>query len=292
MPLLLFYSVIKFKNMNFNTVKKLSSHSMIYFWILSGIIGLYFLVSWFVYLFQRKFLFHPLVLDQDYRFESDHFFDEIWINGSGKSKLNALHFKLPNPKGCVLYHHGNSRNLVYWSQYADDLLRQGFDVLVYDYRTFGKSTGRLTERSLYKDAQRFHQYLIPIYGNQKIVQYGRSLGSAMATRIAKKYKSPLLILETPYVSMKEMARRTVPFLPINLILKFQLRLDLDIKKVKCPIHIFSGTDDELTPHSHSLELMHMNDSTTMTIIQGGTHNDLSQFNEYQKGLDDCFEKYF
>lgn len=265
---------------------------MVYFWILFGVFGVYFLVSWFVYLFQQKFLFHPEALDRAYTFEFEYPFEEIWIHGNGSARLNALHFKTPNPKGCVLYHHGNSRNLVYWSGFVGDLLRQGFDVLIYDYRTFGKSTGRLTERALYKDAERFHQYLVPVYGHPNIVQYGRSLGSALATRMAKKHHCPLLILETPYLSMREMARRAVPFLPIGLILKFHLRLDLDIKTVQCPIHIFSGTQDELTPHSHSLELIKLNKKSTLTVIEGGSHNDLAEFGAYHQGLDACFQKYF
>lgn len=260
---------------------------MIYLWIFIGIVSLYLVFTWLVYKFQKKLIFFPTILKEEFQFSFNSDFEEIWLKSPGRYRLNALHFKTKQKaKGCVLYHHGNSKDLQHWAKFHENFTSRGYDVLFYDYRGFGKSTGVLQEETLYKDSRKFYSYLKEQYPEEKIIQYGRSLGTALATRLAQKNKScPLLILETPYYSMKEMARMKMPLLPINLILSFQLRQDLDIKKVNCPITIFTGTDDELTPHRHSLKLKVLNKKVKLVIIENGTHNGLPEFDLYQKKLD-------
>ena len=248
----------------------------------------YIIFTLIVYRFQKRFLFRPIPLEQNYVFDFEAPFEELWIKANKGARINCLHFRTENPKGVVLYHHGNSRNLQHWGQFYTDFTSRGYDVFFYDYRTFGKSKGKLTEKSLYRDALLSYKHLLKSYPKEKIIQYGRSLGSALATRITKKFGSKFLILETPYISMKAMAKRQLPFLPITWILNFQLRQDLDIKFIKSPIYIITGTQDELTPHNHSLALSRLNPNVELTIIKNGTHNGLNEFGDYQTALDKYF----
>lgn len=260
---------------------------MIYVWLSFLILGLYVAFTWVIFKFQKKLIFFPQKLPAEHTFKLSGDYEEVWIKKTGRYALNALHFKTSKPKGCILYHHGNSKNIEHWAKFHANFTSRGYDVLFYDYRGFGKSTGLLKEETLYKDARKFYTYLKKQYPEDTIIQYGRSLGTALATRLANKNSScPKLILETPYYSMKEMARMKMPFLPINLILNFQLRQDLDIKKVKCPITIISGTEDELTPHEHSLRLKKYNSNIELIAIEGGTHNGLPEYEQYQKKLDE------
>jgi len=245
----------------------------------------YALLALVVYLFQDKFIFSPTTLSKDYVFTFDHYFEEIWITKGGLNPINALLFKVENPKGCVLYHHGNSRDLRYWASFYELFTSRGYDVLFYDYRSFGKSKGKLSEFALYSDARRVHTYLSKIYSPKNIIQYGRSLGSAIATRQASKFNPSLLILETPYLSMMAMAKKQLPFLPISLLLNYMLRLDNDIKKVKSSILMFSGTNDELTPHAHSRLLSLMNKHVNLVSLKEGTHNNLVEFDDFHQSLD-------
>lgn len=256
---------------------------MIYLIIILSLLFLYLVVIALVYKFQSIMIFRPVKLEKNYHFQFDVPYQEFWI-GTMKS-VNALLFTVSNPKGVVLYHHGNSRNIQHWGNFYKDFTSRGYDVFFYDYRGFGKSKGLLTENSLYRDARTSYQFLSTRYPKDKIFQFGRSLGSALATRMTIRYGSKFLVLETPYLSMKAMAQKRFPVLPISWLIQFPLRQDVDILKVTCPILILSGTSDELTPHNHSLTLSKLNNRSELVILQNGMHNGLGQFTEYQKALD-------
>ncbi|MCU0451751.1 MAG: alpha/beta hydrolase, partial [Bernardetiaceae bacterium] len=109
-----------------------------------GCVGLYF--------FQEKLLFHPVPLPDDYDYSFDQPFTEFWLEVPG-ARLNGLWFTASGPaKGLVLYCHGNAGNLARWGHAAAPLLAQGYDVAIWDYRTFGKSTGPLSEAHLLADS--------------------------------------------------------------------------------------------------------------------------------------------
>ncbi len=259
---------------------------MLYLIIPISVFLFYILLLVLVYKYQHLMIFRPILLSEDHEFHFDSPFEELWL-GSRKN-INALLFLVPNPKGVVLYHHGNSRNIQHWGNFYADFTLRGYDVLFYDYRGFGKSKGRLTENSLYSDALICYKFLLTKYPKESIYQYGRSLGSALATYLTANYSSPFLILETPYLSMKAMAELSFPILPIQWIIRFPLRQDLDVVRVKCNILILSGTADELTPHNHSLLLSRMNDHTELVILEKGMHNGLNEYKEYQI----AFDRYF
>jgi uncharacterized protein len=255
---------------------------MFYLWLLGLSIFLYLGFALFVFYFQKKMLFRPIPLEKNHVFEFNYPCKELWL-GLNKN-INALLFKVENPKGVVLYHHGNSRNIQHWGQFHQDFTTRGYDVLFYDYPAFGKSKGLLTQGSLYKSARVAYKYLLKHYQPADIIQFGRSLGSALATRSALRYHASLLILETPYLSMKRMAQHSLPFIPVSWLLRFPLRQDLDIKKVSCPILILSGTEDELTPHNHSKQLSLLNKQCQLVVVADGTHNGLTHFESYQNAL--------
>ena len=73
---------------------------MIYTWIFLICLLLYLGLTYSVYLFQKKFIFFPDVLDANYTFKFDQDYEEIWIKRTNRYELNGLHFKIPNPK-CI-----------------------------------------------------------------------------------------------------------------------------------------------------------------------------------------------
>ena len=99
---------------------------------------------------------------------------------------------------------------------AELLLEKGYEVLVMDYRTYGKSRGQLSEPALYNDAQLCYNYVNERSAADQITIYGRSLGSGIASYIAANNEARQLVLETPYYSMRSMANHSVPYLPISL----------------------------------------------------------------------------
>lgn len=264
---------------------------MIIFWFSFFLFVIYLLASLVVYYLQEKIIFWPVPLQPNAIFDFKGDFEEITLEYPLGVKINCLHFKVKNPKGCVLYHHGNADNLMRWGKKYELFTKEGYDVFFYDYRTFGKSKGTLSELALGKDAKRMYEYLKKFYPGDRIVQYGISLGSGVAVKLAEKINCPLLILETPYLSMYHMANHKLPFLLNSVLLKFHIRTDKLIKNVKCPIHVFHGTKDELVPYEQGKVLSEINPLTTFVPVEGAMHNNLEEFKEFRSGLETVLRQF-
>ncbi|WP_242202574.1 alpha/beta hydrolase [Aestuariivivens insulae] len=240
-----------------------------------------------LYVFQEKLLFLSTALDQGYQYRFNHDFEELFLTAQDGAILNAVHFKVKAPKGVILYFHGNAGDLSRWGTMAGPFVEKGYDVLIMDYRTYGKSTGKLSEAVFYTDAQLFYTYLKQDYNERDITVYGRSLGTAMAAFLASKYNPRQLILETPYYSMSDVAAYRFPFFPVKKLLKYKFPSYQYISKVKCPITIFHGTDDEVVPLMSAKKLFQEapKPQTDFVLIKGGNHNNLMAFEDYQSKVD-------
>ena len=153
---------------------------------------LYFLIGIVLCMFQEKLLFLPTVLAEDYKYTSVYNFEEITLEPEDNVTLNAIHYKVEKPKGVMLYFHGNAGDLSRWSKVSEFFVAKNYDVLIMDYRTYGKSKGKLSEQAFYNDAQLFYNYLLKQYEASEITIYGRSLGTGIATHIASKNKAKQL----------------------------------------------------------------------------------------------------
>ena len=113
----------------------------------------YLAISVGVYLFQEELIFQPKKLERNYTFHFNQPSQEYFIPTKDGETLNALFFPSPtSSKGFILYFHGNAGNLQRWGEYAVDFTRLGYDILMIDYRGYGKSTGSPDELKLYEDA--------------------------------------------------------------------------------------------------------------------------------------------
>lgn len=240
-----------------------------------------------LYFLQEKILFLPTVLEQDYTFNFKHNFEEINLKAEDGAKLNALHFKSENPKGVILYFHGNAGNLSRWGTIAEYFVEKQYDVLIMDYRTYGKSTGALSEAVFYSDADLFYSYLLQSYNEKDITLYGRSLGTCMATYLASKNKPKQLVLETPYYSMVDVGKSRFPIVPVKLLLKYKFPTYQFISKVSCPTTMFHGTNDQIVPYDSAKKLFEVSPkfSTNFITIEGGGHNNLINYDTYQDEID-------
>lgn len=238
---------------------------------------------------QEQMIFFPEVLPPGYRFAFPESFAEVNLPVDGAT-IHALHFKTADAKGVILYFHGNAGSLSSWGYVAPDFTGRHYDVLVVDYRGYGKSTGRIqNEQMLHDDAAAVHDYVKTIYREEQIILYGRSIGTGIACRVAMQNKPRMLILESPYFSLKDIANRFIPFMPaalIDTVFKYPLRTDLWIPQVACPVYLFHGTQDEIIPFDSSTRLEGLIKSKHELIaIPGGGHNNLIDYPLYHEGLD-------
>lgn len=252
--------------------------------IVIAILAIYVGINLVVYFFQDRLFFRPEKLPHDYAFEFDHPFQEVFLP-SHEANINCLHFQNPNAKGAILYLHGNADNLERWGYVAYPYFEMGFDVLVIDYRQFGKSTGTLSEKNLHHDIQVCYNYLNERFPEDQIIIYGRSIGTGLAVKAASLNNPGFVVLEAPFYRFMDVIRYHSRLFYFDFLLRYRFRSYRYIRQIDCPILMFHGNEDEIIPLKSAQKLdNHANDNSTLIILEGGNHGNLSEFETYWNQL--------
>jgi alpha-beta hydrolase superfamily lysophospholipase len=231
---------------------------------------------------QEKLIFLPSKLPADHRFEFGADVHEVWVERPGPGteavRLHALHLKLPAPDGVVFYLHGNAGNLDSWFSNAGFWRRANLDLFMLDYRGYGKSGGRVqSEAQLMDDVRAAWQQLAPQYAGKRRIVFGRSLGSALAAKLAVEAKPDLTVLVSPYESLQALAAEHYAWVPRALL--------------RYPLVIVHGERDEIIALHHSERLLARAAPAAqarLVRVRGAGHNDLQAFPEYLQGLRAAF----
>jgi pimeloyl-ACP methyl ester carboxylesterase len=240
---------------------------------LLGLLGL-------VYLRQEKLIFFPEPLPADFPLAIPDV-EQVLIRVDGATLL-ALHLKLPQPKGVVFFLHGNAGNLADWFVDTPLYRSANFDLFMIDYRGYGKSSGRIeSEAQLHSDVAVAWEQIAGRYRDLRKVIYGRSLGTALAARLAARIQPDLTILVSPYWSVAELARLLYPLLPLFL-LRYPLMTFQDVGRIAGRVLLIHGDHDRLIPFDHSVRLRAVARDGELVRIAGAAHGDLQDFERYQQ----------
>jgi len=256
--------------------------------LLFVLLNIYGLLCGVIYFFQENLIFLPTILSQEHVYKMDQSFKEITLKTTNGAKLNGLHFKVENPKGAILYFHGNAGDLQRWGQLTEFFVEKGYAVIVMDYRGYGKSSGKKSQQNFYDDTQIWYDYASQFYKESEITVYGRSLGTTFATYISSKNQPKKLILESPFYSIEEVAKSRFSFLPIKILLHYKFPTYQYINKVSCPITIYHGTNDKVIDYQQGKKLFESieNSSKKLISISEGGHNDLVNYKEYLSTIEE------
>jgi len=174
------------------------------------------LIIGMLYFFQERLIFYSSALTQEYKYTFQTEFQELFLTAEDGAVLNGLHFKAKNPKGVLLYNHGNAGELDAWGTWGELLVdRYSYDVVLWDYRGYGKSTGKRRQQLMLDDGLLFYDYCKKEFSEDSIRVYGRSMGGFFATHITKGNSPAQLILESTPTSLLEIAQKTYPLIPSN-----------------------------------------------------------------------------
>lgn len=251
--------------------------------MLITIFSLYIIVITIVFFFQDQFIFQSVKLSEKHQFNFDSPFDEYLIKTPDNEYINALHFKTKSAQssGLIIYFHGNAGNLQRWGEYAVDFTNLGYDVLMIDYRGYGKSSGIPGEKSLYDDSEYIWAWAKGKFDYPKWIIYGRSLGAAVASHLATKTNPDLLGLETPFDDLN--GALAVTLIPYRFKYNFANKDHLPM--VNCKKFVFHGTQDWVVPLSSALRLKPLlKKEDQFIIIPKGGHKNLRMFEIYHKKL--------
>lgn len=247
--------------------------------------------------FQEKVVFLPVSLASDHQYVFDGDFEEYLWETKYDGLINTLHFKIKNPKGVIVYYHGNADNLERWGKIAIEFTKFGFDVLVMDYRGYGKSSGPRNEKYLYSDAQYCYNFAIKKYGEENTIVYGRSLGGAFATKISSDNNPKAIILEATFFNLQDVVNQWLPKRVTDRIsptMTYHFLSNENIVKITAPLFHIHGTKDSLVPLKSGKKLFDIFKKAQPKIIKkfieipGANHDDLMSYKEFTNEITEIF----
>ncbi|MBN4054369.1 alpha/beta hydrolase [Nitrospira defluvii] len=204
-------------------------------------------------------------------------FEDLWLSAGDGVRINAWYVPYKGSQQTLLWFHGNAGNIGNRVDLLTLLHRElKTNILIIDYRGYGKSEGEISEEGTRLDARAAYDYLIKRSDTDPrgIILFGRSLGAAVAVDLATELQFGGLILEAPFTSIKDMAKETFPWLPIGGFLKTRYDSLAKIGKVRLPLLIMHGDRDNIVPFKQGRRLFEAaNDPKTFYAIPNAAHND-------------------
>jgi pimeloyl-ACP methyl ester carboxylesterase len=244
---------------------------------------LYAAAMWWVYLKQEKLLFAPEPLASGHQFTVDGDVHELSVTVPGAT-LSVLQLRLPKPKGVVFFLHGNAGNLDTWFVNTALYRDLNYDLVMMDYRGYGKSTGRIeSEAQLHADVEAVWAFVADRYQQVIRVALGRSLGTALAARWAVKHQPELAVLVSPYCSMTDLAKEHFPLVPSRL-LRYPLTTCDYMAQLHKPALLIHGEKDTLISPQHSERIQSRAPHARLLRIAQASHNDVQQFDTYTQAM--------
>lgn len=241
-----------------------------------------FIFMLLLYLFQSHLIYFPTknltVTPEDYHLD----YESISFTAQDGITLSGWWIPSKNARGTMLICHGNGGNI---SHRLDTILiyhKLGMSVFIFDYRGYGKSSGRPSEWGTYRDSEAAWQYLTEerhIDAN-RIIIFGRSLGGAVACQLAvdlfeknSDTAPKALILESTFTSIPDMGAQLYPFLPIKLLARINYPTIDRIGKLRCPVLILHSPHDDVIPYEQGRTLYEKAKEPKRFIELRGGHND-------------------
>ena len=224
---------------------------------------------------------------EEYGLKSLDSFEERFVNTSDGKSIHVWKMYQPdsNEAPTLVYFHGNAGNMGFRLQNAVQMYKKcKINVVMMDYRGFGKSTGEPTEEGIKLDAE---AVLRDIQGDARlkgsaVVPFGRSLGGAVSIDMAATFNGEIaaVVVENTFLSISRMLDTLMPAISYKPLKALLLRIGWDsevaIKGLKQPIMFIAGARDELVPHAHMIQL---HDLATASVhldwflVKNGSHND-------------------
>ncbi len=204
-------------------------------------------------------------------------FDDANIRTADGISIHGWWVPHDEAKLTVLFFHGNGGNISHRIHLLELLRDLGVSTLMVDYRGYGRSEGRPSEEGLYRDADAALKHLreargIPL---DRIVIFGKSLGGAVAIDLAARVETGGLIVESSFTSIKDMARRTVPILPVHLLVRTRFDSLAKMPSLRQPLLVIHGNRDEVVPFEMGRALYDAAEGTKdFLAVPGAGHNDL------------------
>lgn len=266
--------------------------------LLIALLVAYGIVLVLVYSLQPRLLFLPGVPGRELSATPEQIglpYRDVSLATEDGETLDGWWLPREQARATVLFFHGNAGNISHRLDSLEIFHELGLQVFIFDYRGYGRSSGKPSEAGLHKDARAAWDWLMQTEGvpPERIILFGRSLGGAVASRLAAGVDAAGLIVESAFTSVPDIAAEIYWWLPVRLL----SRLDFDtaghLRESDLPVLIVHSVDDEIIPFEHGRRLHGIaGERATLLEIRGG-HNTgfLESRDRYVRGLDEFFERF-
>lgn len=197
----------------------------------------------------------------------------VELTTANGNKISAIYLTNPSARFTLLVSHGNAEDLGDDRYWLEDLRKAGFNVLAYDYEGYGTSEGKPGEKHAYQDEDAAYDYLVANLkiSPDRIIIFGRSVGTGPAVHLAARKPAAGLILQSPFLSAFRVVI-PIPILPFDKFPNYR-----DIRRVHCPVLIMHGTADEVIGFWHGAKLYDLANSPKQSFwVENAGHNNLEQ----------------
>ncbi len=227
----------------------------------------------FFYKYQTKLLLHP---DKIMLTLPAKIYEEFYFM-SDSVKLNGVLYYRYNNRPIVLFSHGNAGNLSHRVGVMNTFEHLKLNFFMYDYRGFGLSEGRIDkEQDLYEDGLAAWHFLVTqkMIDPSNIIIWGRSLGAAIATKIAMEHpEAKALVLDCPFSDIREVGSYHYPYLPLRLITRYTMDNVESVTKIKMPVVVSHSPNDAIIPFTLGKKVYSAANQPKLFIELTGGHND-------------------
>lgn len=220
-------------------------------------------------------------------------YDDVTLKTDDGIELHGWFLPRQGSNRVLLFFHGNAGNISHRRDSIEVFNRLGLNVFIFDYRGYGQSQGRPNEQGLYRDASAAWRYLTEQkkFASENIILFGRSLGGAVAARLAAEVDARGLILESTLSSAKEFAREVFRILSRLVVIRYGFNTVEHIQNVNYPVLVLHSPDDEIMPFRLGKKVYASANEPKRFVEMRGDHNSgfyLSQ-PEYEQALADWLE---
>jgi fermentation-respiration switch protein FrsA (DUF1100 family) len=202
-------------------------------------------------------------------------FESATLSTADGERLRGWALAAARPRALVLYFHGNGGNLSIWTPILVGVQQHGYDVRAIDYRGYGASSGRPTERGLYRDVDAALEWTAgQARAGVPIVYWGRSLGTAMAAYAAARRRPDGLILEAGFPDARSLLRASPPLAFLGLFSSYRFPTAQFASTARCPVLVVHGDSDRVIPFTNGRALFEaLPEPKQFLTVRGGDHND-------------------
>ncbi len=202
-------------------------------------------------------------------------FEDITLDTSDGEKLHAWFIPSPGAHSTLLFAHGNAGNISHRLDSIQVFHDLGLNVLIFDYRGYGQSTGSCNEHGTYRDIEAAWTHLTETRGIEpaRIILFGRSLGAAVVADLATRVEPAAVILESAFLSVPDMAARIYPWLPARWLARYRYDNAEKVTRINRPLLIIHSRDDEIIPYEQGVRLFQLASTPKQFLELAGRHND-------------------